>query len=145
MTQEALVQNVYQNGTAKILINRQTACGHDCSKCAGCTFAESQKLLVDAVNQAGAKPGDLVLVETETKSVLGAAVLLYLVPIILFFVGYGICSAVGLSYVLSCVMGGVGFAIGLIVAILSSRILKKNRKLESVITSIRRPSRYTAQ
>ena len=49
-----------------------------------------------------ASVGDRVLLEGETRQVLGFAVLVYLLPLVLFFVGYGVGAGMKLGGGLSC-------------------------------------------
>ena len=65
-------------------MTRRSACGHDCAKCGGCGGLETQTLYVTAFNGVAAQVGDRVLLEGETGRVLGIAVLVYLLPVVLF-------------------------------------------------------------
>ena len=90
MTQQGTIKKLLPNGLAEVEVTRRSACGHDCAKCGGCGGLETQTLYVTARNHAHASVGDRVLLEGETKQVLGFAVLVYLLPLVLFFVGYGV-------------------------------------------------------
>lgn len=72
---------------AEVIRIRESACSGDCHKCSGCGAAQ-QTMILTAKNPIGAKPGDLVVLESESGPVLKAAVLLYLVPLVLFIIGY---------------------------------------------------------
>ncbi len=87
MEQTVKVQKIFDDGTAQVLRIRESACSGDCHKCGGCGAAE-QKMLIKAKNPIGAKPGDLVIIETQTAAVLKAAVMLYILPVALFIAGY---------------------------------------------------------
>ncbi len=87
MEQIVRVQQVFDDGTAQVLRQRKSACSGDCHKCSGCGAAQ-QKLLFLAANPIGAKPGDQVILEAETGAVLKAAVMLYILPVLLFIGGY---------------------------------------------------------
>ena len=50
-----------------------------------------------------------MLLEGETRQVLGFAVLVYLLPLVLFFVGYGVGAGMKLGGGLSALIGGVLF------------------------------------
>ena len=80
---------------AEVEVTRRSACGHDCAKCGGCGGLETQTLYVTAFNGVAAQVGDRVLLEGETGRVLGIAVLVYLLPVVLFFIGYGAGSVLG--------------------------------------------------
>ena len=114
MTQKVRVRSVSADGTAQVLHLRQSACSGDCHKCSGCG-AVGETLELTAKNPIGAMPGDMVLIESETGPVLAAAAVLYVLPLLLFFLGYlvghvlwGLGGLVGcLSFVLSLVLCGV--------------------------------------
>ena len=97
MTQQGTIKKLLPNGLAEVEVTRRSACGHDCAKCGGCGGLETQTLYVTARNHAHASVGDRVLLEGETKQVLGFAVLVYLLPLVLFFVGYGIGAGMKLG------------------------------------------------
>ena len=82
MTQTAQVVRQIQPGLVEIAVRRDSACAGDCGSCAGCSLAQGgQTLLTTAQDSLGAAPGDLVKVQSSTAQVLGAAVMLFLVPV----------------------------------------------------------------
>ncbi len=87
MEQVVRVQKVFEDGTAHVLRVRESACSGDCHQCSGCG-ASQQKLLITCGNPIGAKPGDMVILQTESGPVLKAAVMLYVLPVVLFVAGY---------------------------------------------------------
>ena len=92
MQQLVRVRKVHEDGTATVIHVRESACSGDCHKCSGCGAAK-EAILLEANNPIGAKPGDLVTVESATGPVLKAAMVMYMVPMVLFFVGYAIGAA----------------------------------------------------
>jgi sigma-E factor negative regulatory protein RseC len=113
MEQLVRVKQVHSDGTATVMHIRESACSGDCHKCSGCGAAK-EAIVLEAKNAIGAATGDLVKIESESGPVLKAAVVMYVVPMILFFVGY----ALGSLWNLGGLVGSVSFAlsIGLIVA-----------------------------
>ncbi len=87
MEQVVRIQKLLPDGTAQVLRIRESACSGDCHKCGGCG-SEQQKLLLNARNPIGAQPGDMVVIEADTAPVLISAMLLYLLPVVLFIGGY---------------------------------------------------------
>ncbi len=87
---------------AKVVIKRETACGENCANCGGCSEKFNE---VTAKNEIGAKAGDTVVVEMDDKTVLMTAFLVYILPLIIFFTGYGVLYAFGFSEILSAVLG----------------------------------------
>ena len=138
MIQTAKVTRLLNNGTAEVAVKRQSACGHDCSKCGGgCSeLMVSSTVSVVAANPVRAMPGDMVRVESSTGGVLKAAVVVYLVPFILFFLGYFICAAAQLGGSISAAVGGIGFAVGVLLAVLLDRQVRRDRSITFCITAI---------
>ena len=87
MEQLVRVKEAFDDGTAVVVHVRESACSGDCHKCSGCGAAK-ETILLKAENPIGAVRGDLVKVESATGPVLKAAAVLYLLPMLLFFVGY---------------------------------------------------------
>ena len=138
MIQTAKVTKVFPDGRAEVAVKRQSACGHDCSKCGGgCSeLMVSSTVAVMAANPVRAMPGDMVRVESSTGGILKAAVVVYLVPFLLFFLGYFICAGLGLSGGVSAAAGGVGFAVAVLLAVLLDRQVRRSRSITFCITAI---------
>lgn len=134
MTQQGTIKKLLPNGLAEVEVTRRSACGHDCAKCGGCGGLETQTLYVTARNHAHASVGDRVLLEGETRQVLGFAVLVYLLPLVLFFVGYGIGAGMKLGGGLSALIGGVLFVGGILAAMWYSHKLKLRNEAPFAIT-----------
>ena len=136
MIQTAKVTKVFPDGRAEVAVKRQSACGHDCSKCGGgCSeLMVSSTVAVMAANPVRAMPGDMVRVESSTGGILKAAVVVYLVPFILFFLGYFVCAALQLSSGISAAVGGI--AVGVLLAVLLDRQVRRSRSITFCITAI---------
>ena len=130
MQQLVRVRQVHPDGTATVIHIRESACSGDCHKCSGCGAAK-EAIVLEAQNPIGAKPGDLVKVESETGPVLKAAAVMYMVPMILFFVGYALGEALRLS---GAWMGGVFFAVSIGLAVLYDRKVVKKQNTGYTIT-----------
>lgn len=133
MEQLVRVLQADPGGTARVMYIRESACSGDCHKCSGCGAAK-ESVVVTADNPIGAGPGDLVRMESETGPVLRAAAVLYIVPLILFFLGY----ALGARWALGGLGGGVGFALGIAVAVLYDRTVMRAQAPHYHITSFAR-------
>lgn len=115
MQQEGIVIKTLPGNLAEIKVKRKSACGHDCEKCgAGCAEMISAPLTAVAKNPLGAKLGDFVTFEGSSKQVLGLAMLVYIIPLVLFFVFYGVAELLGAPY--SAVIACIGFVIGIVIA-----------------------------
>ena len=122
MKQKVMVLSTSGN-MARVSYRRPTACHGDCSKCAGgCgSMAAREEIIVSAENLIGAKTGDSVYIEGETKKVAWAIVLVYVIPVVLFLAGYFL----GQQWGCGNLIGVLGFFLGLALAVLESRRQKK--------------------
>ena len=87
MTQIATVEKILDAGFVEISVPRKSACGHDCEECAGCGMTGAA-IHARASDPVGVKPGDKVVVQSETKKLLGVGALVYLLPVVAFLLGY---------------------------------------------------------
>lgn len=126
----ARVRACYGDGTAQVSILRQSACSGDCHKCSGCG-APQQELLVTAVNAAGARPGEKVIFRSDSKPVLAAAAVLYLMPLGLFFLGY---LAGEVLWQLGGILGCTAFVAGIVLAVIYDRRVAKKQNTVYTIT-----------
>ena len=129
MQQLVRVKEVCDDGTAQVIVIRESACSGDCHKCAGCG-AVQQKMLLQAVNAIGAKPGELAIVSSQSAPVLRGAAVLYMVPMLLFFLGY----ILGAKWNLGALMGGAGFVAGILLAVVYDRLVVKKQNTAYTIT-----------
>lgn len=123
MTQNGTVTKLLDNGRAAVAVERSTACGGNCGGCEACVF--DSHLFVEAENAICAKPGERVVLESETKHVLGAVLLVYMLPVALFFAGLGLGVALSLSQGLCVVLSLAGAALGGALAVLIGRRRKE--------------------
>ena len=122
MEQVVRVKESHPDGTAQVIIIRESACSGDCHKCSGCGAAK-ETLLITARNPIGAGRGDLVTVSSESAPVLKAAAVLYVVPLVLFFLGYALGAALEVSGGLAACLG---FALGIVLVVVYDRRFARN-------------------
>lgn len=130
MKQTVKVVAINEDATAQVLHIRQSACSGDCHKCSGCGAAQ-EALKLTARNPIGAQVGDMVNIEGDTGSVLLAATLLYILPLVLFFAGYI------LGHLLWDWGGRVGclaFGLGILLAVTYDRLVLKKKETVYTIT-----------
>lgn len=130
MEQIVRVKEVSADGTATVIHLRQSACSGDCHKCSGCGAAQ-ETILLKAENPIGAVPGDLVTVVSESGPVLKAAMVLYLAPLVLFFLGYLLGAA---FWEAGALTGCLAFALGIFLAVVYDRRVVRKQKNEYIIT-----------
>ena len=121
MEQLVRVKKTFEDGTAQVIHIRESACSGDCHKCSGCGAAK-EAIVFEANNPIGAQTGDFVTVESETGPVLKAAVVLYMLPLVLFFAGYALGAALGIPGALP---GGMAFALSIALIVAYDRYLAK--------------------
>ena len=93
MTQNGVVTKLLPDGMAEVAVARTTACGGNCPSCESCIFQNEIKTL--ARNRIFARPGQRVVISTRSRDIFGAAVLVYLVPIVLMLAGYALTILLG--------------------------------------------------
>lgn len=131
MEQLVRVRRILDDGQAEVFHVRQSACSGDCHKCSGCGAA-TEAMVFSAANPIGAAPGDLVTVTSQTAPVLKAAVVLYVAPLVLFFLGVFLGTLLGqLEYLL----GGFGFCMGIVLVILYDRKVMRKTDISYTITA----------
>lgn len=121
MEQTVLVKRVLEDGSAEVLRVRESACSGECHKCSGCGSSQ-QTMVICAENPIGAKVGDWVAIEAKSGAVLKAAVMLYIVPLVLFIAGYLLGEHLWQSGILFAL---AGLLIGLVLVKLLDRHMTK--------------------
>ena len=130
MEQIVRIREVYDNGTAQVICIRESACSGDCHKCSGCGAAK-EAIVLTADNPICASAGDLVMLRSETAPVLKAAVVLYMMPLVLFFAGYALAAALNIS---GALCGSLAFALSIVLIVLYDRRMAKKDKTIYTIT-----------
>ena len=128
MEQIVRVHRLHPDGRAEVFLVRESACSGDCHKCSGCG-AQKETMIVTADNPIRAEVGDFVTLSSDTGSVMKAVVAVYLVPLVLFFAGFALGTALNWSGPL---VGGLGFCVGLAFAVWFDR--RTAKKGETVYT-----------
>lgn len=125
MKQIATVIRMVGRNTAEVSVVRQSACAHNCENCAGCG-AQSVGITVHAACPFEVLPGDKVEIYSDNR-VLGYAALVYLVPLVLFLVGY--LAFPCLTEPLRYVCGGIGFALGIVLSVCYDRAVRRKNSV----------------
>ena len=130
MEQIVRVKRLNPDGTAQVLHVRQSACSGDCHKCSGCGAAQ-EAIVLEAENPIGAAVGDFVTVCAATGPVLKGAAMLYMVPLVLFFLGY-VLGAV--AWGAGGLTGCLAFVLGIAAAVIYDRRVAAKHKTVYTIT-----------
>ncbi len=130
MEQLVRITKTNDDGTAQVIHIRESACSGDCHKCSGCG-AVQQKLFLTARNPIGAGVGELVTIQAKSGPVLMAAAIMYMLPFLLFFLGY---LAGYLLWEQGAAAGCIAFAAGIALAVVYDRRVARKQKTVYTIT-----------
>lgn len=131
MQQKVQVKRLLEHGYAEVFIERQSACSGDCHKCSGCG-AQKETVFVRAKNAIGAKPGDKVIISTDDRQIFKAAMVVYIIPLVLLLAGYFAGYAAGWKPGLAA---AAGFALGVVLIVLYNRHVERRRPVHFTITA----------
>ena len=122
MTQDAIVTKLLPNAMAEVVVTRATACGSNCGSCESCIYQSELKAV--AKNSINAKPGQKVVISSRTSKVFSAALRVYVMPMVLFVLGFAVATIFGASE-------GVAILVSFAALILSAVILVRTQKRQS--------------
>lgn len=134
MTQIATVDALLDNGYVQISVPRKSACGHDCENCAGCGMTGAA-IKAKAKDPVGASVGQKVVVESSTKKLMGVVALVYVLPVVLFLLGYFLTYSLkteGVRYAIAIAAAAMAF----IPCVFYDRYAKKHGTLNYTIQRI---------
>lgn len=134
MTQDAIVTKVFSDGMAEVVVTRTTACGSNCGNCESCIF--QNELKTQANNLVGAKPGQRVVIESQSSKIYKATLLVYILPILLMVAGYVIAAAAGAAEGVCVLSGFLGLAAGGAIMVLSQKHKKSSDQITFDIIQI---------
>lgn len=122
-TEQGLVLEV-NDDVAKIKVGRHS----DCKNCGACSGNES--INIYANNKIGARPGERVIFEVKEADFLGAAFIVFILPLIALFIGVVlggfIGKGIGLNIPIFQVIGGI---ISLVLSIIIIKKVDKKAKV----------------
>ena len=124
MTQDAIVYKCLPNGMAEVVVTRTTACGSNCGNCESCIFQSELKTL--AKNSINARPGQKVIIESKSSRIYKAAMLVYILPMLLMVLGYALGAALRTGEGLGIALGFAGLIAGAALIVLCER--RKNKE-----------------
>lgn len=124
MEQKVRIREIYPDGTALVAHIRESACSGDCHKCAGCGAAK-ETITLRVNNPIGAPVGAVVTIRSASAPVLRAAAVTYLLPLVLFFLGFALWGGWG---------GGLGFSMGVAGIVVYDRRVARSEDTVYTIT-----------
>ncbi|MCX5751498.1 MAG: SoxR reducing system RseC family protein [Candidatus Saganbacteria bacterium] len=109
MREEGAVKRIVSQNIAEVEL-----LGGGCKNCSCACQGKSGPKILQAINEINAKVGDKVEVEISSPKLLGAFLLVYILPILFLFLGYWIVSLVTADEGLKIFGGFLGLALGLL-------------------------------
>lgn len=133
MTQIATIERDLGGGYAEISVPRKSACGHDCEECAGCGMTGAA-IKARARNDIGAQPGDKVVVESSTRKIFGVVALVYVLPVVLFLLGYFLSEGLTEGWRYAIAIGAA--ALSFLASVVYDRKAKREESLTYTILRV---------
>ena len=128
MEQIVRVREAHDNGTATVFLQRESACSGDCHKCSGCGAAK-EVMIFRVRNPIGADRGDLVVVESGTAPVMKAVGVFYVLPLVLFFLGYFLGDTL---LGRGALVGSLGFLLSIALTVVYDRKIAKKEEVHTI-------------
>lgn len=122
MTQNAIVTRIMDRKNAEVCVTRLTACGGNCGGCESCMLSSEVKVI--AANEIGAKPGQKVVLESSSRKIYKALLLVYIMPVGLFLAGYFLACLAGFTEGICIAVSFFALLISAVILILKYK--KKN-------------------
>ena len=129
----AKVKRIFRDQTVEVEVQRVSACGGDCSKCGGCSELKTGPVTALAMSKIPVEVGDRVAVEGEFKQVMSIAFVVYIIPLLLFFLFFGVSALLGMGEGISSLCGGLGFIAGVFLALWYNHYLTRKNCLSFTI------------
>lgn len=133
MTQDAIVTKAFPNGLAEVLVERATACGDTCGSCEVCKYASEIRTV--ARNTLGAEVGERVVIKTKSSDIIGAAFLLYIIPLAVMLITYLLVAMTGAEEIPCIAASFVTFAVAVLIVTVYQRHRAKKKTIEFEIVS----------
>ncbi len=134
MTQEAVVTKLLPDNMAEVAVKRTTACGGNCGSCESCVFENQMK--TPALNSVRARPGQKVMIESQSAKVFRAAFLVYVLPLVFFLGAYALAAAFRLSEAWCIAASFAGLIIGGAVLVLTQKYRNRSNDITFEIIEI---------
>ncbi len=127
MTQDAVVFRCLPDNMAEVVVTRTAACGSNCASCEACIF--QNELRTVARNLIGARPGQKVLIESQSSKVFRAVILVYILPVLLALAGYFLAYAAGAAEGMCIICTFLGVFLGAAILVLSQRLRREKTSI----------------
>ena len=141
---KGLVIRIENDGWAQVSTERKGSCdgcgtGNNCHSC-----LSSSKIVTRVLNEAKAKPGDLVTVSLDSDLILKSAAVLYLFPIVSLVAGALVGAHISVDWGVSETVAAMGFGfaglcLGFLLAVFISKRMSANNRMTPIISQIIQP------
>ena len=133
MTQDAIVTKLLPNAMAEVVVTRSTACGNNCGSCESCIFQSELKAV--AKNSINARPGQKVVIASRTSKVFSAALLVYVMPLVFFVLGFVLASAMGATEGICILVSFLCLVLAAVLLVLHQRKQSAEKQIQFEIIS----------
>jgi sigma-E factor negative regulatory protein RseC len=95
-----------------------------------------RRMMTEAINERGARRGDMVRIEMSPKSTVGAAFLLYVLPVIALFLGYALGYLALGDEKYGIASGLVLLALGFVLLKVLNPFFSKGKRFKPIVVEI---------
>lgn len=144
LTEEGIVVRVDEGNTVWVEATRSRSC-EGCSSRGACHVGMADTMEAHAINEAGARVGDRVLMEIPHQSFITVSLLIYIFPIVALvagaFTGQYLAGSLTLDAQAAAALVGFGFfLVSVVVVVITGRIAGKSKRyLPKVIRIMESP------
>ena len=124
MNQKGTVVKVQDDGMAVVLVPRASSCTGSCDGCGGCASLV-KTIETEAINAVGAEAGDIVTLESDSKTIYMILLLVFICPMIGVVLFYLLTSLLTDSEALRALGAFFGLVFGGIGAFIYNGIVKR--------------------
>jgi len=124
-----------EEGTVRVEIEPAGGC-HTCASRGACLPLGDRRMMTEAINSKGARPGDVVRIEMEPTSTLSAAFLLYIFPVVALFLGYALGAWTTGEEGYGILAGLVMLALSFVLLRTLNPLLTRSRRFKPVVVEI---------
>jgi positive regulator of sigma E activity len=135
MVQKGTVVKITGHERAVVLVPRASACTGSCDACGGCASL-LKSMETTTLNTVGARVGDIVNLESESKTIYAMMFLVFICPVIGVVLFYLLASRFTQSEAYRAIFAFFGLIFGGIGAFIYNRVIKNRERPVVVITSV---------
>jgi len=143
--EQGLVASIREDGWAKVVTERNSACGHCGTSHCCASFGSGSEMVIKAVNRAGAGVGDLVSISLRSGTVLKGGAILYLIPVAGMMsgalMGANLSERLAINETAAAILlSFAGLILGFTITAIISRRMSARSRLTPIITRIIKPA-----